>query len=136
MMSTEIVNMALCRKACPVPRRWRVLIADDQRPTRKGLQALLALSPEVEVVGEAADGQEAVDLVAERRPDVVLMDIRMPVMDGLQATRKIKSQRPEARVIVLTMYAEYQAEALAAGVDAFLVKGGASEALRDAICKA
>ena len=117
-------------------QRRRLLIVDDQRPARKGLQALLAFSPELEWVVEAANGQEAVNLVAERRPNVVLMDIRMPVMDGLEATRRIKSQRPEVRVIVLTMYAEYQAEALAAGADAFLVKGGPSEALRDAICKA
>ena len=76
------------------------------------------------------------NLVAERRPNVVLMDVRMPVMDGLEATRRIKSQMPEVRVIVLTMYGEYQVEALAAGADAFLVEGGPSEALRDAICKA
>ena len=105
-------------------QRRRVLVVDDQRPTRKGLKALLAFSPELEWVGEAADGQEAVNLVAERRPNVVLMDIRMPVMDGLEATRRIKSERPEVRVIVLTLDAEYQAEALAAGADAFLVKGG------------
>jgi len=111
----------------------RVLVADDQRPTRQGLHALLALLPDVEWVGEAADGHEAVDLVSERRPDVVLMDARMPVMDGLEATRRIKSQSPEVKVIVLTMYGEYQTEALAAGADVFLVKGGTPEALRNAI---
>ena len=116
-------------------QRRRVLIVDDQRPTRQGLRALLAFMPDVEWVGEAANGHEAVNLVTELRPDVVLMDVRMPVMDGLEATRRIKSQRPEVRVIILTMYAEYQAEALAAGADVFLVKGGPSEALRDAICK-
>jgi DNA-binding NarL/FixJ family response regulator len=119
-----------------MPRSRRVLVADDQRPTRQGLHALLAFWPEVEVVGEAADGQEAVNLVAERQPDVVLMDIRMPVMDGLEATRRIKSQWPEVRVVVLTLRAEYEAQALAAGADAFLVKGGSCEGLHNAICKA
>ena len=114
-------------------KRRRVLVADDQRPTRQGLHALLNLMPGVEWVGEAADGSAAVDLVTEHRPDVVLMDARMPVMDGMEATRRIKSRRPEVRVIMLTMYAEYQAEALAAGADVFLVKGGTSEALRSAI---
>jgi DNA-binding NarL/FixJ family response regulator len=116
-------------------RHRRVLIADDQRPTRKGLKALLDLSPEVEAVDEAMDGQEAMNLVAERQPDVVLMDICMPVMDGLEATRRIKSQWPEIRVIVLTARAECEAQALAAGADAFLVKGGPFEALRNAICQ-
>jgi DNA-binding NarL/FixJ family response regulator len=111
----------------------RVLIADDQRPVREGLRCLLALSSEVDVVGEAADGQDAVHLVAERHPDVVLMDIQMPEMDGLEATRRIKSQWPGVRVIVLTMYARYQAKAIAAGADVFLLKGCASEALQAAI---
>ena len=74
-------------------------------------------------------------LVGEQRPDAVVMDIRMRGMDGLEATRRIKSQWPEVRVIVLTLRAEYEAEALAAGADVFLVKGGPPEMLRDAICK-
>ena len=119
-----------------MPQRIRVLIADDQRPTRRALRALLAFFPDLEWIGEAADGSEAVALVAERRPDVVLMDVRMPVMDGLEATRRIKSQRLGVKVVLLTMYAEYQAEALAAGADIFLVKGGTSEALHTAICGA
>lgn len=113
----------------------RVLIVDDLRAVRQGLQALFALWPDVKCVGEAADGQEGVKLVAEQRPDAVLMDIRMRGMDGLEATRRIKNQWPEVRVIVLTLRAEYEDEALAAGADAFLVKGGPSEALREAICK-
>jgi len=114
----------------------RVLIADDQRPTRRGLRALLAFFPGVECVGEAADGREALSLVTERRPDVVLMDARMPVMDGLEATRRIKGQSPQVKVIVLTMYGEYRTDALAAGADVFLVKGGTPEALRNAILMA
>ena len=96
-------------------RRVGVLIADDRSTARRALKALLALHPQVEVVGEAKNGGESVDLVAERRPDVVLIDMQMPVMDGVEATRRIKEQWPEVRVIALTMYAKYRAEALAAG---------------------
>jgi DNA-binding NarL/FixJ family response regulator len=114
-------------------RQIRVLIADDRPTTRQGLRALLSLLPQVEVIGEAASGPESVDLVAECRPDVVLMDMQMPVWDGLEATRRIKKQWPEVKVIALTMYARYRPEALAAGVDAFLLKDGKPEALLGAI---
>jgi len=107
----------------------RILIADDHPRSRNGLRALLATSPEVMVVGEAADGQEAIRLVEETQPDVVLMDIQMPVMDGLQATQQIKSRWPEVKVIALTMYGGTRAKALAAGVDAFLIKGCSAEEL-------
>ena len=112
---------------------FRVLIADDQRPVREGLRSVLALSPQLEVVGEAVNGQDAVHLVAECRPDVVLMDIQMPVLDGLEATRRIKSQWPQVRIIALTLYARYRAKALSAGADVFLVKGCGSEALQEII---
>jgi DNA-binding NarL/FixJ family response regulator len=114
-------------------RQVKVLIADDRPTTRQGLRALLALLPQVEVIGEAANGGESVGLVAEHRPDVVLMDMQMPVMDGLEATRRIKKQWPEVKVIALTMYARYQAEALAAGADTFLLKDGAADTLLGAI---
>ncbi len=112
----------------------RVLVVDDQRPTREGLRALLGLLPGVVWVGAAATGGEAVALAAERRADIVLMDVQMPEMDGLEATRRIKRQRPEVRVIVLTLHGDYRAQALAAGADVFLVKGGPPEWLRSAIC--
>lgn len=111
----------------------RVLIADDQPSVRKGLRCLLSFSSQIEVVGEAADGQDAVHLVAERHPDVVLMDIQMPVMDGLEATRRIKGRWPKVRVIILTIYARHRAKAVAAGADIFLLKGCAGEVLQDAI---
>ena len=114
-------------------RRVKVLIADDRPTTRCGLRALLTLFPQVEVVGEAVDGQESVALVAESRPDVVLMDMQMPLMDGPEATRQIKEQWPEVRVIALTMYTRYRAKALAAGADAFLLKDGAPDTLASAI---
>ncbi len=89
----------------------------------------MATWPTVEVVAEAADGREAVRLVEERRPAVVLMDARMPVLDGLEATRLIKGRWPEVKVVVLSMYSDYRAGALAAGADAFLVKGCPAEVL-------
>ena len=104
----------------------RVLIADDQRPTRQGLRALLALLPHpVEVIGEAANGQDAVRLTVANQPDVVLMDMRMPVMDGLEATRRIKSRHPNTGIVMLTIYDDpsNHERAACAGVDAFIKKG-------------
>lgn len=111
----------------------RVLIADDRSRSRQGLRALLATEPSIEVIGEAGDGAEAVRLVDERHPDAVVMDVRMPAMDGLTATRLIKGQWPETRVILLTMYGSHRADAVASGADAFLVKGCAAEELLEAI---
>ena len=121
------------RKGEHVEQRMRVLIADDSSRSRDGLKALLATSPEIEVVGEATNGRETVQLVGERRPDVVLMDARMPVMDGLETTGLIKGRWPQVKVIVLTMYASHRAAALAAGADAFLIKGCPAEELLGAI---
>jgi DNA-binding NarL/FixJ family response regulator len=114
-------------------QRIRVLIADDSLRSRDGLRELLATWPDVDVVGEAADGREAVHQVEELSPDVVLIDARMPLMNGLEATRLIRKQWPEVKVIVLTMYATCRADALAAGADAFLLKGCPAEELRGAI---
>jgi DNA-binding NarL/FixJ family response regulator len=114
----------------------RVLIADDKRSARQGLKALLARIPEIEVVGEAADGQEAVDLTAVYHPDVVLMDVQMPKMDGLEATRRIKNQWPAVKIIILTLYSQHRHAALAAGADAFLLKGGTAESLWNTVLQA
>jgi DNA-binding NarL/FixJ family response regulator len=111
----------------------RIIIADDQAQARHALKAVLANWPEIEVTAEAANGKEAVDLVERYKPDTVLMDVRMPVMDGLQATRWIKSHWPQVRVVVLTMYAAERIEAMAAGADAFLLKGDPIERLLNAL---
>ena len=116
--------------------RIQVLSVDDRPRSRSGLRVLLATHPEVTVVGEAIDGREAVQLVAERRPGVVLMDVRMPIMDGLEATRRIKSQWPQTKVVALTMYPMYQAQAYAVGADVFLLKGCTAEELQSAILAA
>ena len=101
----------------------RVLVVDDQPRTRRSLRTLLATCPQVKEVKEAALAREAVRLIQESQPDVVLMDVQMPEMNGLQATRLVKAQWPQVKVIVLTLYAEYAAEARAAGADAFICKG-------------
>jgi DNA-binding NarL/FixJ family response regulator len=104
----------------------RVLLADDQPLVRAGFAAILSTQPDIDVVGEAADGREALDLVQRLRPDVVLMDIRMPNLDGLQATRLIAADHDldQVKVIMLTTFEldEYVFEALRIGASGFLVK--------------
>jgi len=114
-------------------KRCNLLIADDNARARFGLRVLLTLRPEIEVVGEATDGQEALDMVQDRQPDVVLMDARMPLLDGLEATRRIKARWPEIRIVLTSMIATHRAEAMAAGADAFLLKGNPTEELLAAI---
>lgn len=113
----------------------RLVIADDSPRARRGQCAILAIQPGIKIVGEAADGEEAIRLVETLQPDGVIMDVRMPGMDGLAATRLIKGRWPHIKVIVLSMYSTYQDEALAAGADAFLVKGCPAGELLDAILK-
>jgi DNA-binding NarL/FixJ family response regulator len=91
------------------------------------------LAPDIEVTHEASNGREAVQIVAEEQPDLVLMDVRMPVMDGLEATRQIKDHWPQVKVIVLTMYPSHEAEALAAGADRFLLKGSTRSSFTEVI---
>jgi len=120
----------------------RVVICDDELHIRQALNSLLStysfskpgdLIPPINVVGNASNGQEAIWLVAKLHPDVVLMDARMPVMDGFDATQRIKMNWPQVKVIILTMYSEHQSAALAAGADVFLLKGCPGENLLDAI---
>ena len=111
--------------------RIKVLIVDDQPRARKSLRALLSTWSRVGEMHEASNGREAVQLVKEFQPDLVLVDVRMPEVDGLKATMQIKALRPEVRVIVLSMYPEYHDEALAVGADAFVGKGEAPDRLLD-----
>jgi DNA-binding NarL/FixJ family response regulator len=116
----------------------RVAVVDDQALVRSGFTVLLRSSDDIEVVGEAADGREAVELVTRERPDVVLMDIRMPEMDGLQATREILAGASEAsgpKVLILTTFDldEYVYEALRSGASGFLLKDTRPEELLAAV---
>ncbi len=113
----------------------RVLIVDDIARVRHELRTLLDLSGRIQVIGEAADGAEAVRLAAQLRPDVVLMDLEMPVLDGYAAARHIKADHPCCRVIALSIHEEARAreQAQEAGMDAFVPKGGALKDLLDAI---
>jgi DNA-binding NarL/FixJ family response regulator len=117
-------------------RPVKVLIVDDQSLVRAGFRMILDAEPDVEVIGEAADGREAVELVAKVTPDVILMDIRMPNLDGLEATRRSLGGRTEGpRVLMLTTFDldEYVYEALRAGASGFLLKDTPPEQLVEAI---
>ncbi|MEU5664922.1 response regulator transcription factor [Streptomyces longwoodensis] len=111
----------------------RVVVADDQTVVREGIVMLLGLLPGIEVVGAAGDGEEAVRLVAEVAPDVVLMDLRMPRCDGVEATRRIRAEHPQTQVVVLTTFADDDSlfPALRAGARGYLTKdAGGDEILR------
>jgi DNA-binding NarL/FixJ family response regulator len=113
----------------------RVVVADDQSAVREGLVTLLTTMPDVEVVGSAGDGEAAVALVARLTPDVVLMDLRMPRTDGIEATRRVRDRHPSTQVVVLTTYADDESilDALRAGAIGYLTKDAGREHIRRAI---
>jgi DNA-binding NarL/FixJ family response regulator len=115
--------------------RIRILLVDDQALFREGLRTLLSVHSDIEVVGEAANGQEALKLAATLHPAVVLMDLRMPVLDGIAATRRLRATQPECRVIVLTTFDDDEDvfEGLRAGAVGYLLKDVPSEKLAEAI---
>jgi DNA-binding NarL/FixJ family response regulator len=115
----------------------RVLLVDDNAGVRQDLRTVLALAGDVEVVGEAQDGQAAIRQVDSLRPDVVVIDLAMPVMDGYEATRQIKTCYPACRVIALTIHGDEAArqQASQAGVDDFIVKGAPLDSLLRAMTR-
>ena len=113
----------------------RVLLVDDQPLYREGIRVVLSTDPALTVVGEAADGQAALSACEHLRPDVVLMDLQMPVMDGVVATRRLKVQHPDARVVVLTTFEddEHVFEALRAGAVGYVLKDVTGDRLKEAV---
>jgi DNA-binding NarL/FixJ family response regulator len=113
----------------------RVVVADDQGMVRSGFSTLLNAQPDIEVIGEAVNGQEAITRAAELGPDVILMDVRMPVLDGLQATRQITAMSSSARILILTTFDldDYVYEALRAGASGFLLKDASAGELATAV---
>lgn len=101
----------------------KVLITDDRLTSRKGLRALMLTQPDIQVIGEATNGERAIQFIKDNKPDVVIMDAFMPKMNGLEATKIIKKRWSNIRVVILTLHDDIREEAIAAGADAFLVKG-------------
>ena len=116
-------------------KKIRILLADDQELIRKGLTIILNHQPDLEVVGQAADGAEVIQLAKALRPDVILMDLKMPNVNGIQATRQIVSTQPRAQIIVLTTYDtdEWVFEAIRAGAVGYLLKDATTDTLAEAI---
>ena len=115
----------------------RLLIVDDHQLMRDGLVNLLGLENDIEIVGTAADGTEAVEKVGELRPSLVLMDVRMPTMSGIAATREIKARHPETEVVLLTMHEEdeYVFEGLSAGASGYLLKDASHDELMSTLAR-
>lgn len=113
----------------------RVVVVDDQTLVREGLAMLLSLAPDIEVAGTAADGMQALELVARERPDIALLDLRMPHMDGVEATRRIRADHPATQVIILTTYDDDESilGELHAGARGYLTKDTGAEEIRRAI---
>ena len=116
-------------------KKIRVLIADDHTLVRDGIRSLLALTADIEIVGEAADGREAVEKVRQLMPDIVLMDLAMPIMGGLEAARRVRKEFPATKVLVLTQYddSEYVIPVIEAGARGFVSKMSSSSELASAI---
>jgi len=119
----------------PTGKRLRVLLVDDNPQVRSNLRSMLSLIDDLEISGEAGDGQEAVELARALNPDVVLMDLEMPRLNGFEASARIKRDRPSVRVVALTIHDDEAAHRRAsqAGIDAFIVKGVSLEVLLEAI---
>jgi DNA-binding NarL/FixJ family response regulator len=117
------------------PGPARILIADDHALVREGLRTMLSGEEGIQVVAEAKDGQEALSLCRDLRPDLVLMDVRMPVMDGLEATRRIKREMPQVSVVMVTMHEnpDYLFEAIKAGAAGYVLKDASGERLLGAV---
>jgi DNA-binding NarL/FixJ family response regulator len=115
----------------------KVIVVDDQTVVREGLELILGLLPDVSVVGSAANGSEALELVASERPDVVLMDLRMPRMDGVEATRRIRTAHPDTQVLVLTTYSDDESilAALKAGARGYITKNARATEIASALTK-
>ena len=115
----------------------RLVIVDDHELTRASLRNMLADEPDIEVVGEAANGREALLLCSRLRPDSVLMDVRMPKVDGLAATREVKQRHPQISVVMLTMHEnpDYLFEALKAGAAGYVLKDAPQEEVVEAVCR-
>ena len=115
--------------------RIRVIIVDDHAVVRSGLEQLLATTDDIELVGTATNGNEAIDRVQELRPDVVLMDLSMPELDGVEATRRISETHPDSHVLVLTSFSDQSRilDALGAGADGYLLKHSDPDDIADAI---
>jgi len=110
-----------------------LIIVEDNPNARRALKALMSQQAGITVTAEASNGLEAINTIQRQIPDLVLMDVRMPVMDGLEATKIIKQKWPQIKIVILTMYSDCQADVLSAGADAFLVKGCAVEEITSTI---
>ncbi|WP_134685116.1 response regulator [Brevibacillus migulae] len=117
------------------PRKIRVVLVDDQTMIRQGLGYVIQMQPDMEVVGEAADGEEAVEVVTKMRPDVVLMDVQMPKCTGIEATRKILTQLPDVKVLILTTFdvKNYVVDGIRAGAVGYMLKDADSQEMLDLI---
>jgi DNA-binding NarL/FixJ family response regulator len=116
----------------------RILIADDHPVYRDGLKMMINLEEDMEVVGEAEDGKRAVEMARDLRPDLILMDVKMPVLDGAKATSRILSEMPGTKILALSIYADenFMAGMMSAGALGYILKGGESDKLFVAIRKA